>query len=184
MSQLQKFGALSAYDFVFEDELPQKGALLTKISKYWFRKTDHIIDNHMIESDELEQLIPKSHDRCILVKKCKPIRIEAIVRGYISGSAYKQYLESGMISDIEIKGEGAKRVIDLTIKFSEEGKSVIAGLNRLSKPGRRVYSSFNELPRTNGGLGTVVVSTSRGLLSDSEARKRKLGGELICEVWS
>ena len=94
---------ISAYDFVFEDELPQKGALLTKISKYWFRKTDHIIDNHMIESDELEQLIPKSHDRCILVKKCKPIRIEAIVRGYISGSAYKQYLESGMISDIEIK---------------------------------------------------------------------------------
>ena len=57
----------------------------------------------MIESDELEQLIPKSHDRCILVKKCKPIRIEAIVRGYISGSAYNQYLESGMISDIEIK---------------------------------------------------------------------------------
>ena len=57
----------------------------------------------MIESDELEQLIPKSHERCILVKKCEPIRIEAIVRGYISGSAYKQYLESGMISDIEVK---------------------------------------------------------------------------------
>ena len=94
---------ISAYDFVFEDELPKKGALLTKISKYWFRKTEHIIDNHMIESDELEQLIPKSHERCILVKKCEPIRIEAIVRGYISGSAYRQYLESGMISDIEIK---------------------------------------------------------------------------------
>ena len=90
----------------------------------------------------------------------------------------KLFKDEGYVSDIEIKGEGAKRVIDLTIKFSEEGKSVIAGLNRLSKPGRRVYSSFNELPRTNGGLGTVVVSTSRGLLSDSEARKRKLGGEL------
>ena len=96
----------------------------------------------------------------------------------------KLFKDEGYVSDIEIKGEGAKRVIDLTIKFSEEGKSVIAGLNRLSKPGRRVYSSFNELPRTNGGLGTVVVSTSRGLLSDSEARKRKLGGELICEFWS
>ncbi len=96
----------------------------------------------------------------------------------------KLFKDEGYVSDIEIKGEGAKRVIDLTIKFSKEGKSVIAGLNRLSKPGRRVYSSFNELPRTNGGLGTVVVSTSRGLLSDSEARKRKLGGELICEVWS
>ena len=83
-----------------------------------------------------------------------------------------------------VKGDGAKKVLNLTIKFSDEGKSVIAGLNRLSKPGRRVYSSFDKLPRNNGGLGTVVVSTSRGLLSDSEARKRKLGGELICEVWS
>ena len=94
---------ISAYDFVFEDELPEKGALLTKISKYWFNKTGHIIDNHMIDSNELEQLIPNSYERCILVKKCKPIRIEAIVRGYISGSAYKQYLESGMIGDIDIK---------------------------------------------------------------------------------
>ena len=94
---------ISAYDFVFEDELPGKGALLTKISKYWFNETGHIIDNHMVDSDELEQLIPNSHDRCILVKKCEPIRIEAIVRGYISGSAYKQYLESGMIGEIKIK---------------------------------------------------------------------------------
>ncbi len=94
---------ISAYDFVFNDELPEKGSLLTKISKYWFRKTEHIIDNHMIGSDELERLIPNSHDSCILVKKCKPIRIEAIVRGYISGSAYKQYLERGMVCDIHIK---------------------------------------------------------------------------------
>ena len=82
---------ISAYDFVFEDELPEKGALLTKISKYWFKKTGHIIDNHMIDSNELEQLVPNSHERCILVKKCKPIRIEAIVRGYISGSLSEMY---------------------------------------------------------------------------------------------
>ena len=54
----------------------------------------------------------------------------------------------------------------------------------MSKPGRRLYVGSDELPRNNGGLGTVIISTSRGLLSDSEARKRKLGGELICEVWS
>ena len=70
------------------------------------------------------------------------------------------------------------------MKYSDEGMSVISGMNRLSKPGQRVYSSFDKLPRNNGGLGTVIVSTSRGLLTDSEARKRKLGGELICEVWS
>ena len=61
---------------------------------------------------------------------------------------------------------------------------LLAGLNRLSTPGRRLYVGSDELPRNNGGLGTVIISTSRGLLSDSEARKRKLGGELICEVWS
>ena len=90
----------------------------------------------------------------------------------------------GYVSDVKVSGEGVKKLIDIDMKSSDEGMSVISGMNRLSKPGQRVYSSFDKLPRNNGGLGTVIVSTSRGLLSDSEARKRKLGGELICEVWS
>ena len=90
----------------------------------------------------------------------------------------------GYVSDVKVSGEGVKKLIDIDMKYSHEGMSVISGMNRLSKPGQRVYSSFDKLPRNNGGLGTVIVSTSRGLLSDSEARKRKLGGELICEVWS
>jgi small subunit ribosomal protein S8 len=90
----------------------------------------------------------------------------------------------GYVSDVKVSGEGVEKSIYIDMKYSEEGMSVISGMNRLSKPGQRVYSSFDKLPRNNGGLGTVVVSTSRGLLTDSEARKRKLGGELICEVWS
>ncbi len=90
----------------------------------------------------------------------------------------------GYVSEVKISGDGTKKLIDIELKYSDEGTPVISGMNRLSKPGNRVYSSFDKLPRNNGGLGTVVVSTSRGLLSDSEARKRKLGGELICEVWS
>ena len=90
----------------------------------------------------------------------------------------------GYVSDVKVSGEGVKKLIDIDMKYSDEGMSVISSMNRLSKPGQRVYSSFDKLPRNNGGLGTVIVSTSRGLLSDSEARKRKLGGELICEVWS
>ena len=92
--------------------------------------------------------------------------------------------EEGYVLDVKTLGEGSKKIINIELKYSEEGKSVISGMNRLSKPGKRVYSSFDKLPRNNGGLGTVIVSTSRGLLSDSEARKRKLGGEIICEVWS
>ena len=96
----------------------------------------------------------------------------------------KLFKDEGYVSYVKVSGEGVKKLIDIEMKYSEEGVSVISGMNRLSKPGQRVYSSFDKLPRNNGGLGTVVVSTSRGLLSDSEARKRKLGGELICEVWS
>ena len=90
----------------------------------------------------------------------------------------------GYISDVKVIEDGSKKEIQIDLKYSDTGKPVLAGLNRLSKPGRRVYVGSDKLPRNNGGLGTVVVSTSRGLLPDSEARKRKLGGELICEVWS
>jgi len=90
----------------------------------------------------------------------------------------------GYISDVKVNSESSKKELQIDLKYSENGSPVLAGLNRLSTPGRRLYVGSDELPRNNGGLGTVIVSTSRGLLSDSEARKRKLGGELICEVWS
>ena len=94
---------ISAFDFVFDDEIDLKGSLLTKITKLWFKKTEHIIENHLLDDGHLVNLIPKSHKSCMLVKKCRPIRIESIVRGYISGSAYSQYIESGMVSDISMK---------------------------------------------------------------------------------
>ena len=94
---------ISAFDFVFDDEIDSKGPLLTKITKLWFKKTEHIIENHLLDDGHLVNLIPKSHKSCMLVKKCRPIRIESIVRGYISGSAYSQYIESGMVSDINMK---------------------------------------------------------------------------------
>ena len=93
---------ISAFDFVFDDEIDSKGSLLTKITKLWFKKTEHIIENHLLDDGHLENLIPKSYESCMLVKKCRPIKIESIVRGYISGSAYNQYIESGMVSDIRM----------------------------------------------------------------------------------
>ena len=94
---------ISAFDFVFDDEVAKKGSLLTKITKFWFNKTQHIIKNHLLDDSELQDLIPKSHESCMLVKKCRPIRIESIVRGYLSGSAYSEYLKNGKVSDITIK---------------------------------------------------------------------------------
>jgi phosphoribosylaminoimidazole-succinocarboxamide synthase len=94
---------ISAFDFVFDDEVTTKGSLLTKITKFWFNKTQHIIKNHLLDDRDLKDLIPKSHESCMLVKKCRPIRIESIVRGYLSGSAYTEYLKDGKVSDINMK---------------------------------------------------------------------------------
>ncbi len=93
-------------------------------------------------------------------------------------------VNEGYLSGYKIAGKNQTKSINIELKYTDEGSPVIAGMKRVSKPGKRVYMESALIPRSMGGLGTVVVSTSRGLLSDSEARKRKLGGELICEIWS
>jgi small subunit ribosomal protein S8 len=75
------------------------------------------------------------------------------------------------------------KVLVITMKYSNERARTISGIRRVSKPGLRVYSKATEVPRVLGGLGTAVLSTSQGLLSDREARKRRVGGEILCFVW-
>ena len=81
---------------------------------------------------------------------------------------------------IEATGQGTLRVY---LKYTSDDQCVITGLKRMSKPGRRVYVPKTRIPRVMGGLGCSVVSTSRGLMSDREARESGLGGELVCQVW-
>ena len=81
---------------------------------------------------------------------------------------------------IEDAGQGVLRVY---LKYTNDETSVISGLKRVSKPGRRVYVGKERIPRVMGGLGCSVVSTSRGLMTDREARDAGLGGELVCQVW-
>jgi len=75
------------------------------------------------------------------------------------------------------------RVLTVTMKYSPERQRTISGLRRVSKPGLRVYSKADKIPRVLGGLGVAVLSTSRGLLTDREARKQGVGGEILCYVW-
>jgi len=89
----------------------------------------------------------------------------------------------GYIDSFDVHADGPKRELTLTLKYGSDRSRVIKGLRRVSRPGRRIYSGAGELPRVKGGLGVVVVSTSQGVLTDREARRRKLGGELLCEVW-
>lgn len=92
-------------------------------------------------------------------------------------------MEEGFISNFRTSGEGVKKQIIVSLKYLENGKPVIRGLERVSKQSRRVYLGWDELPRVMGGLGMAILSTPEGVLSDREARRRRVGGELICKVW-
>ncbi len=89
----------------------------------------------------------------------------------------------GYIEGFDVKAVGPGREMTIELKYGAKRKRVISGLRRVSKPGSRVYMGAGELPRSQGGLGLVIVSTSQGVLPDREARRRRLGGEILCEVW-
>jgi small subunit ribosomal protein S8 len=89
--------------------------------------------------------------------------------------------QSGYVSDVAVDGKPLKK---LKIKLKYDGKkNVIEGLKRVSKPGLRKYVGATEIPRVRGGLGVAIVSTSEGLMTDVQARKKNLGGELLCYIW-
>ena len=90
------------------------------------------------------------------------------------------YITNYTVADNE---SGPGRVLSIDMKYSPERKRVISGLTRVSKPGLRVYRKSNEVPRVLGGLGVAVLSTNRGLMTDREARRRRIGGEVLAYVW-
>ncbi|MGI5997135.1 MAG: 30S ribosomal protein S8 [Lutispora sp.] len=92
-------------------------------------------------------------------------------------------LEEGYIKSFEIIDDGAQGIIRITLKYTANKGKVITGLKRISKPGLRVYAKKDEVPKVLGGLGIAIISTSKGIMSDKDARKAGLGGEVLCYVW-
>ena len=92
-------------------------------------------------------------------------------------------VDEGFIDRFEVSDEGFRRELELVLRYGERRSPVIEGIKRISKPGHRVYRGSRELPRVQGGIGVAVISTSQGLRPDREARRRRLGGEILCEVW-
>ncbi|MFV0362316.1 MAG: 30S ribosomal protein S8 [Suipraeoptans sp.] len=93
-------------------------------------------------------------------------------------------LNEGYITKYDIIEDGAFKVIKVTLKYgADKNEKVITGLKRISKPGLRVYSSSQEMPKVLGGLGTAIVSTSEGVISDKEARAKNVGGEVLAFIW-
>jgi small subunit ribosomal protein S8 len=91
----------------------------------------------------------------------------------------------GYIADVreESWDDGKKHNLTVVLKYSREREAAFRGIRRVSTPGRRVYVNHTNIPRVLSGLGTAILSTSEGLMTDKEARRRRLGGELLCEVW-
>ncbi|MGQ9779018.1 MAG: 30S ribosomal protein S8 [Bacillota bacterium] len=93
------------------------------------------------------------------------------------------FKNEGYIEDCEFIEDNKQGIIRLHLKYGPDRERVISGIKRISKPGRRVYVGKDEIPRVLGGLGIAVLSTPRGLMTDRQARKEGLGGEVLCYVW-
>ena len=92
-------------------------------------------------------------------------------------------LEEGYIKNFQLIDDGTQGVIRITLKYGAAKEKVISGLRRVSKPGLRVYAGAEELPRVLHGLGTAIVSTSKGVMTDKKAREAHVGGEVLAFVW-
>ena len=91
--------------------------------------------------------------------------------------------EEGFINDYKVKKNEVQSILVLYLKYSDKKERVITGLKRISKPGLRVYAKAEELPRVLNGLGIAIISTSKGVMTDKQARRESLGGEVLAFVW-
>ena len=96
----------------------------------------------------------------------------------------KALLRERFVNNVKlIEGDGNQGLLRVYLKYTADDENVITGIRRISKPGRRVYVGKDKLPRVMGGLGSAILSTSKGVMSDREAREAGLGGEVVCQVW-
>ena len=91
--------------------------------------------------------------------------------------------DEGFVKDYEVLADGKQGILRVSLKYGPERDRVITGIKRISKPGLRVYAKLEQLPKVLGGLGIAIISTSQGLMSDKQARKSNLGGEVLAFVW-
>ena len=111
------------------------------------------------------------HEKCLVPASRLKIRIAEVLR------------EEGFIKDFVVHQDGVQGAISILLKYSADREPAISDIKRVSKPGLRRYVPTDSIPRVLNGMGIAILSTSKGVLVDREARKQKVGGELICTVW-
>ena len=94
----------------------------------------------------------------------------------------KLLVKNGFIEKAETKGRKPKKVIEIILKYKDK-LPIISGLKRISVPGQRIYTNYREIKSVKSGYGIAIISTPKGLMTNKEARKKKVGGEILCEIW-
>ncbi|HLR35642.1 MAG TPA: 30S ribosomal protein S8 [Tissierellales bacterium] len=92
-------------------------------------------------------------------------------------------LDEGYIKGFDFIEDNKQGIIRIKFKYADNNQKIISGIRKISKPGLKVYVNNNEIPKVLGGLGVAIISTSKGVMTDKEARKEKVGGEVICYIW-
>jgi small subunit ribosomal protein S8 len=111
------------------------------------------------------------HEKCLVPRSRLKVRIAEVLK------------EEGFIKDFLVHDEGPQGAITILLKYSADREPAISDIKRVSKPGLRRYVPTGSIPRVLNGMGIAILSTSKGVMADREARKQKVGGELICTVW-
>jgi len=111
------------------------------------------------------------------------LEVTELLHSKLVESVVKIFQEKGYIDSYTVLEDGNKKTIKVVLKYDDNGNSVINELKKISKPGRRVYRSAEDIKRFKNGYGTIIVSTSKGVLSNDIAFKENVGGEVICSIW-
>ncbi len=124
-------------------------------------------------------------DMLTRIRNANALRYESVSMPYskMKAEIARILKAQGYIVGYAAEGEGSKKTLAITLKYGPNGERVITGIKRISKPGLRMTVEAEELPHVLNGLGIAIVSTSKGILTDGEARKANVGGEVLCYVW-
>jgi small subunit ribosomal protein S8 len=133
----------------------------------------------MAANDTIADMLTRIRNACMVRHQSTNVPSTRMTRNIA-----KVLKEEGFIADFEEVGEGIKKNLVVSLKYKGKNRQpIIRAMKRVSKPGLRVYSNCKELPRVLGGIGIAIISTSSGIMTDREARRQGIGGEVLCYVW-
>lgn len=133
----------------------------------------------MASNDTISDMLTRIRNSCMAQHSTTKVPATKMTRNIA-----KVLKEEGFIGEFEVTGEGIKKYLVISLKYKGKNRQpIVRHLQRISKPGLRVYKNRKELPKVLGGIGIAIISTSSGIMTDREARRRGIGGEVLCYVW-